>query len=126
MTAANPAGARWTDRLDRAETRPEVADALEGADEHLLGPLHQFLERAAERFRELRDAPRGAAFDAHAETLRQISDQLVYCAEDLRVGSSADRAAAARLRHLGVPTASAALAPAPGAARAATGPARRR
>ncbi|MEU8924201.1 hypothetical protein AB0D10_25195 [Kitasatospora sp. NPDC048545] len=93
----------WTGMLNRAKRPGELADVLEqtAGESGLVGALHQFLERAAEKFRQQGTGRGGAyalAFDAHAEAVRLIGDGLADAA-DLENDATSPRTAAARADH---------------------------
>jgi hypothetical protein len=89
------AGPSHLDRLHRADQSPGLAAVLESAEECLLAPLHQFLEHAAEVFRQRGDLRSAAALDAHAAVISGVGDDLHYLAQDLIGPPRAGRAAAA-------------------------------
>ncbi|GGR06099.1 hypothetical protein [Kitasatospora griseola] len=82
MTAP-ASGASYLDLLHRAGPDAELRAVLDSAEDGLLAPLHQFLEQAAEVFRQRGDLRSAAALDAHAATVEQVGDELHYLAKDL-------------------------------------------
>ncbi|MGV9268377.1 hypothetical protein ACWDRR_27350 [Kitasatospora sp. NPDC003701] len=83
------------DRLHRAGQDSELAAVLDSAEEGLLAPLHQFLEHAAEVFRQRGDLRSADALDAHKATIEEVGNELHYLAEDLAAPPRTGRAAAA-------------------------------
>lgn len=94
-------------RLHRADGNAELSVVLESAEEGLLAPLHQFLEQAAEVFRQRGDLRSAAVLDAHAASIEGIGDELHYLAVDLASTPGAARVAAANASRVGAVAAAA-------------------
>ncbi|MEV4559438.1 hypothetical protein AB0K51_20940 [Kitasatospora sp. NPDC049285] len=94
-------------RLHRADGDADLSAVLESAEEGLLAPLHQFLEQAAEVFRQRGDLRSAAALDTHAADIEGIGNELHHLAADLASAAGAARAAAANAGRFGAVAAAA-------------------
>ncbi|GJF32640.1 hypothetical protein KNE206_53400 [Kitasatospora sp. NE20-6] len=99
--ARPPGDGALVDRFMRAGNRYELAAVLESAEQDLVGPLHQFLETAADAFRRRGDARLGSSFTELAEKVAGVGNELAWCGEDLAAPRSRTAAARSSLTRAG-------------------------